>query len=168
MDVTHGNTGRRTAAWAFALLAALVVALAGALISTTPAQAAVSAGPATFPPAPADAQARVAAAVSPGISPAAARTYHANPGDPWICDPGYFCTGVWDYTTGNWKAFDLYACARYALSNWEGDGEILNNQTGNVVSTLYDQNLTPLATYTPDHPTVHPVNWSPVWYVRNC
>ncbi|TYB70443.1 hypothetical protein FXF51_03585 [Nonomuraea sp. PA05] len=153
---------------ACALLAALFVALTCAMAASGAAQAAAPADPAAFPPAPEGAQARNAAAVSPGISPAARRTYHANPGDPWDCPLGNLCAAVWDNTTGNWKAFDLYTCHRYALSHWEGYGEYKNNQTGNVTSFFYGQYLEEKARFTPDYPAKHGVDWSPIWHIRNC
>ncbi|GAA2207745.1 hypothetical protein GCM10009850_032030 [Nonomuraea monospora] len=165
MHETHDNIGHRTMARALALLAALVMALTCVIAGTGAAQADARE---TFPPAPEGAQARNAAAVSPGISPAARRTYHANPGDPWNCPLGNLCTAVWDNTTGNWKAFDLYTCHRYALSHWEGYGEYTNNQTGNVTSFFYGQFLEEKARFTPDYPIVHGVDWSPIWHIRNC
>ena len=165
------------------LLAVTGLALAGVAAATVPASAeagqqaaaaagtvVVATGDGVFPPAPSAAETASLAAVSPTISPVLARTriYHANPGDPFPCASGYLCTGVWDPTTGNWKAFDLYECRRYSLSNWFGEGHWKNNQTGGVTSTLYGQSGNVLLQFTPDYPTLHIYNWDPVWSIRNC
>jgi hypothetical protein len=153
-------------------LLAMVVA---ALSLSSPAAAGprntdrVPAGAVTFPPAPQGAGPSLAAAVSPGLSPILANTkvYHADPGDIWNCASGYFCTGVWDYTVNRWKAFDLYECRRYALSNWLDDGEFYNRQTGNPTTYFYGENGQTLHTDTPDD-QVHGYNWDDVWSIRNC
>ncbi|HEX6471664.1 MAG TPA: hypothetical protein VF069_21370 [Streptosporangiaceae bacterium] len=156
-----------------ALAAATVLAAAGAMAATGSAQAApakpnpISRIP-TLPPAPADAHPLSAAAVSPTISPAAQNTFHVNPGAPWVCGSGLLCVAVWDYTTGNWKQFNLFTCAKYSLSNWLDSGEYLDHQTGNVLSHFYNQDGSVRKSFRPDYPTVHSQNWTPVWSIRNC
>ncbi|MFI6502157.1 hypothetical protein [Nonomuraea typhae] len=153
------------------LLIAIVAAVSGAMITTMPAQAASTQNPersvATYPAAPADAQSRRLAAVSPGISPAAGRTSHGDPGGTWVCESGWLCTIVWDYSVGRWKLFDLFRCNRYGLSNWENTGYFWDLQTGNVLSTFYGQSGNVLRQFRPDD-LVHDQNWTPVWSIRNC
>ena len=73
------------------------------------------------------------------------------------------------YTGANFTGtrFDLYACKKYSLSQWNGIGSDYNNQTGGVVSTYYGLNGNALYTLAsgwtfPSH------DFSPVWAVRNC
>ncbi|MFQ3559756.1 hypothetical protein QZN11_23555 [Streptomyces gramineus] len=150
------------------LLGALVVASA-ALFVAGPAQAAppeTAAHVHVLPAAPAGATARSAAAVSPTSSPAV-RTAHGNPGDPYTCASGTLCAVVWDPTTGDYKQFFFYNCARYYLSNWNGTGNFYDAQTGGVTSYFYGQSGNVLRSFTPDF-TNHDQDWGPVWSIRNC
>ncbi|MFF4361394.1 peptidase inhibitor family I36 protein [Streptomyces sp. NPDC001604] len=81
------------------------------------------------------------------------------------CASGNLCL----YTGANFTGtrFDLYACRKYSLSQWNGIGSDYNNQTGGVVSTYYGLNGNALYTLAsgwtfPSH------DFSPVWAVRNC
>jgi hypothetical protein len=159
-----------------AVLAASACVTAGGLTATASAQAANpspssphrQAG--TLPPAPPGARHGElrAAAASPGISPAARRTYHAKPGTPWNCDSGNLCVGVWDYSTGDWKAFDLYSCKEYHLSNWEDGGVFRNEQTGNVETIFYGKDHNVIRRFRSNSVKSGDQNWSPVWHIRNC
>lgn len=80
---------------------------------------------------------------------------------------GDLCALPWDPTTGSWKIFYLYTCARYSLSNWNGNGVYLDNQTPNAVTTFEDQSGSVREAFTPDR-VQHSYNWSPIWAIRNC
>jgi hypothetical protein len=152
---------------------------AGILIAVLAGGSAAVAGPTnhdaavqvlTAPPAPSNAGAanlRTAAAASPGISPSV-RTIHVSPPGSFNCDPGNLCAWVWDPTTSDFKVFFLFACNRYSLSNWFGDGGYADNQTGGVRSTFYGQSGNVLTSFTPDFPATHGYNWDRVWSIRNC
>ncbi|AYC35912.1 hypothetical protein DWG14_00120 [Streptomyces griseorubiginosus] len=150
----------------------LAVALA-ALFVAGPAQAAPQQGAAkdghvlVLPAAPAGVTPRSAAANSPTTSPAAGRVVHVASGSTVNCTSGSLCTAVWDPTTGDWKVFFLYNCARYSLSYWNGGGYYVDSQTGGVTSYFYGQSGNVLKRFTPDN-TVYSYDWTPVWSIRNC
>ncbi|MCX4238969.1 hypothetical protein [Streptomyces ortus] len=155
------------------VLGALLLALA-AVFAAGPAQAASpSPGAAAdqrfiAPPAPSDAQARASlAAASPGISPAV-NTQHVPSGGSFSCGDGNFCAAVWDPTTSDWKIFFLFACQRYSVSNWLGDGAYYNQQTGNATASIYGQSGNVLVSAPADGGISHGINWDAVWSIRNC
>ncbi|MEU2287123.1 hypothetical protein ABZ614_35320 [Streptomyces sp. NPDC013178] len=120
-----------------------------------------------MPPAPEGAPSptsRVAAA-SPTISPSA-NYVHATSGNPVDCDEGYLCPAVWDPSAGAYKVFFLYYCNRYSLSNWNGRGQVVNNQIG-AAAFFYGQNGEVLDAVLPDR-VAYDYDWTPVWHIRNC
>jgi hypothetical protein len=120
-----------------------------------------------MPPAPEGAglsSSRVAAA-SPTISPSA-NYVHTTSGNPVDCDEGYLCPAVWDPSVGKYKVFFLYYCNRYSLSNWNGWGEVVNNQIG-AAAFFYGQNGEVLDAVLPDR-VAYDYDWTPVWHIRNC
>ncbi|MFE2013618.1 hypothetical protein [Streptomyces sp. NPDC059491] len=145
------------------------------VFASVPAQAASSGGPRegggghimVMPPAP-RAQvpsSRAVAAVSPTVSPWADYV-HTSSGSPVTCASGNLCTGVWDPVVGKYKVFFLYRCHQYALSHWNGVGQVVNNQVG-AASFFYGQNGQVLDVVLPE-PTPFTYDWTPVWSIRNC
>ncbi|MFF7454356.1 hypothetical protein [Kitasatospora sp. NPDC008115] len=167
---------KRTALGVAGALTAVLTAFAGA--GAAPAQAATAPAAAgqvlVAPPAPPlqaqlqiQAQAQTQAAGSPTVSPAAPFD-HVPANSDYRCDPGNLCTLVWDPTTGDYKIFYLYACARYSLSGWFGQGFYADNQSGGVRSYFYGANGAVLKSFTPDGGLNHTQDWTPVWAIRNC
>lgn len=103
---------------------------------------------------------------SPSISPSANFQFAA-PGGTYSCASGNLCTGVWDPNAGEWKIFKLFTCATYALSNWNGSGFYLDNQTGSPLSTFQDQFHNVLFSFFPGGGQQN-FNWDPVWFIKNC
>ncbi|MER5497034.1 MULTISPECIES: hypothetical protein [unclassified Streptomyces] len=152
-----------------AVLASVVAALAttqAQAVGTTDTGASADRGAVmmVLPKAPEGARFSPTAA-APTVSPSAPYI-HAKEG-LISCPGGSLCTSTWDPTAGSWKIYKLDKCAKYALSNWEGDGAYRNNQTGGVVSKFYDQNGNVLKSVPSDN-TPHAYKWSPVWSIRNC
>jgi hypothetical protein len=150
--------------------------MASLLMTVLPARAAVLSGPQatasarhlTAPPAPTSTQLRFAAAVSPSISPAANFTWVA-PNSDFNCPLKNLCTGVWDPTRSLYKFFYLFSCNWYAVSNWNGGGFYVDNQTDpSPTSTFYDQNGVSIFSFQPVLYTTMDYNWDPVWFIRNC
>ncbi|MET8701190.1 hypothetical protein ACFVUH_32330 [Kitasatospora sp. NPDC058032] len=135
---------KRSALGAAGALTALLTAFAG----TAPAQAAP-------------------AAVSPTVSPTAP-SGHVPANSDYQCAPGNLCTLVWDPTTGDYKIFYLYTCARYSLSGWSGHGFYADNQTSGTRSSFYDANGRALKSFTADGGANHTQDWTPVRSIRNC
>lgn len=167
-----GPNGSRTVADKVARGLALIgVVLAGVLAVAAPA-AARPGRPAgaghvfVLPPGPRSAGSVAVLAVTPTISPAARQVRHVAAGKPATCASGNLCAFVWDPTTSSWKIFDLYACARYALSNWLGDGFYHNAQTGGVTVTFYSSSSGVLNSFTGTGTGSQ--DWDPVYYIRNC
>ncbi|MFE7895619.1 hypothetical protein [Streptomyces sp. NPDC057412] len=158
----------------FGVLGALILALA-AVFAAGPAQAVSPSSGAVAdhalliaPPAPSDAQAGASlAAASPGISPAV-NTQHVPAGGSFSCGDGNFCAAVWDPTTSDWKIFFLFACQRYSVSNWLGDGAYYNQQTGNATASIYGQSGNLLVSAPADGGIIHDIDWDAVWSIRNC
>jgi len=148
---------------------ASVLALAGPATAQTKTSVRepASRGVAALPASTAAKQASLLA-VSPTITPAARRVRHVSTIGGYDCPSGNLCVAVPDPTTSDYKVFDLFACNLYSLHNWHGTGSDRDNQTGNVVSTYYDQNHVGLTSFTPNGGELFYVNWEPVWYIRNC
>ncbi|MFI2711092.1 hypothetical protein ACH495_13285 [Micromonospora sp. NPDC018662] len=152
-----------------ALLGGVVLAAVVALAAPASADPGGShgRGPAvTLPAAPAAARVIRAQAAAPTISPAARQIRHVAAGKPATCATGNLCTFVWDPTTSNWEIFDLYACARYTVSNWLGAGLYVNAQTGSPTVTFYGQSGNVLNSFTATGTGSQ--NWDKVYSVRNC
>ena len=155
-------------------LALVGMVMAGLLALAGPASAQgtirVPAGRgAALPSAPSSAASASILAVSPTITPAARRVRHAATIGGYDCPSGNLCVAVWDPTTSDYKVFDLFACNLYALHNWHSVGSDRDNQTGNVLSTYYDQNQSPLISFRPNGGELFIVDsWEPVWFIRNC
>lgn len=160
MHVTDTHVKSRTAVRASALLATLVFTMAGAMVAIGSAHAAAPQGAAQ------STRAHAPAAVPPTISPSVV-TEHVSEVGGFTCHRGELCTQVWDPTVSRWKVFHLYNCRMYSLSNWLGSGYFVNNQTGNAVASFYDQNGRLLFRTSPDN-VLYPLNWDPIWYIRNC
>ncbi|MFG3037445.1 hypothetical protein ACGFYZ_11120 [Streptomyces sp. NPDC048330] len=145
------------------------------VFASVPAQAASSGGPRegggghimVMPPAPRAhvPSSRAVAAVSPTVSPWADYV-HTSSGSPVTCASGNLCTGVWDPVVGKYKVFFLYRCHQYALSHWNGVGQVVNNQVG-AAAFFYGQNGQVLDVVLPE-PTPFTYDWTPVWSIRNC
>ncbi|WP_330294308.1 hypothetical protein [Streptomyces sp. NBC_00503] len=120
------------------------------------------------PPAPATAAqpTSLVAAASPGISPSAP-SGHVPPSGTYGCSSGNLCTLVWDPTTSDWKIFYLNACRLYSVSNWNGNGWYLDNQTGGVWSYFYGSGGGQLTKFQPTG-TQTGYDWTPVYSIRNC
>ncbi|MFD3843974.1 hypothetical protein ACFWWC_48590 [Streptomyces sp. NPDC058642] len=159
-----------TAVSAVSVLLAALFATGGPALAAVPSADGPVARVITLPPAPAGAgsavSAKAAAAVSPTTSPAV-RTEHGPPGTTYVCEAGNFCTNVWDPTTNDWKTFFFYNCNRYYLSDWNGEGNYWNNQTGNVTTYFYGQSGNVLTSFQDVRKNVD-YNWDPVWSIRNC
>ena len=157
----------RTLALTGAVMASLF-ALAGPASAQATIRTPVGHGP-VAPSAPTSAASASILAVSPTITPGARRVRHSATIDGYDCPRGNLCVAVWDPTSTDYKVFDLFACNLYALHNWHFVGSDRDNQTGNVLSTYYDQNLTPLTSFRPNGGALFIVDsWEPVWYIRNC
>lgn len=159
-----------TSVGALSCLSATLFATGGPALAAVPSADGPAARVVTLPPAPKGAgpavSAKAAAAASPTTSPAV-RTEHGPPGSTYVCDAGTLCTNVWDPTTNDWKTFFFYNCNRYYLSDWNGEGDYVDDQTGNVRSYFYDQSGNVLTSFQPGGEPV-PYNWDPVWSIRNC
>jgi len=76
-----------------------------------------------------------------------------------------FCLYTGTFWTGT--RFDLYNCGTYALSHWNGDGSVINNQTpGQWAWLLYrDQTVY----YRQEPQNGHAVvDFVPAWYAKPC
>ncbi|GIH08904.1 hypothetical protein Rhe02_69710 [Rhizocola hellebori] len=171
-------------------------AVVAAMVLTTftvavPAQASPlpsygSAVEAIAPPAPGGSRSATGASIaagSPTISPSA-NVIYVPPGYPYSCGSGNLCTFVWDpnylWTDGQggailgvWALFYLYNCHEYAVSNWNGNGYYVDNQTPSGPNGVrsYFRNVfhNQIGSYiTPDNTLHGPYNWNPVYYVKNC
>lgn len=153
-------------------MAGITATLLAATLTTGPAQAAAPAARPgarvlVAPAAPAAApSASLAAAASPRVSPGAPAT-HVPPGGSYSCAGGNLCTFVWDPTTSDWKMFHLDACNRYYVYDWNGNGYYVDNQTGNVTSSLYNQGGGVVKSFQPGGGLTSQ-DWTPIWSVRNC
>lgn len=103
---------------------------------------------------------------SPSISPSVSVQFAA-PGGTYSCASGNLCAGVWDPNAGQWKVFKLFSCTTYALSNWNGSGFYLDNQTGSPLSTFQDQSHNVIFSFFPGGGQQN-FNWDPVWFIKNC
>jgi hypothetical protein len=150
-----------------------VIAMASVLALASPASAEATdwepLGPGVSPPpASQDVESASIQAVSPRITPAARRVRYVSLINDYSCPLGNLCVAVWDPTRLDYKVFDLYNCNLYHLSNWSGYGSLRNNQTGNVLTTFYDENYNETDYYRPDYPKTHYGFWNPIWHIRNC
>ena len=87
------------------------------------------------------------------------------------CPSGDICMYTGTNYTG--KVFKFGHCERYSLSNWNGYGSWVNNQTvGNSYSTyalVLNQSRQTIDKLTPYYPWWNPsYNWAPAWYVQPC
>ncbi|MFI9332988.1 hypothetical protein ACIGZJ_36315 [Kitasatospora sp. NPDC052868] len=113
------------------------------------------------------ASARLVAA-SPSVSPSVPTQYYRYETDMFgiPCPSGSLCISVDDPGAQKWKVFYFDPCRRYSVSNWEGGGYYINNQTGRVTTTFFDR-------WGNGFPNI-PVgakgsfNWSDVWSLQNC
>lgn len=105
-------------------------------------------------------------AASPSISPGTSIETVA-PGQVYTCALGTLCTGVWDPNVSKWRVFKLVVCTTYSVSNWNGSGFYWDNQTGSPLSTYYGQSRNPLISFRPGGGQLA-VDWSPVWFIKNC
>ncbi|MGK5640144.1 peptidase inhibitor family I36 protein [Streptomyces sp. URMC 126] len=64
--------------------------------------------------------------------------------------------------------FNIYRCDTYALSNWEGYGSWINNQSPGTRAQFLDQNKNVVYTTPGAYSAASSYDWTPVWYVRNC
>ena len=130
--------------------------------SSTPSGGVVLRAPAAPSGASAIAQ---ALATSPRISPAVSTT-HVPARGTFTCYYGDLCPAVWDPTTGTFKVFFLYTCARYSVSYWGGSGGFADNQTPGTRSYFYGSTGGVLKSFLA--PSSGSQNWDPVYSVRNC
>ncbi|WP_441248182.1 peptidase inhibitor family I36 protein [Kitasatospora sp. McL0602] len=75
------------------------------------------------------------------------------------------CMYTGPYYTGT--RFDLHHCATYDLSNWNGIGSYVNNQTPNTWAVFQDANhraFLMALSYVGDYDR----DWTPAWYVVPC
>lgn len=82
------------------------------------------------------------------------------------CPAGNFCLFSGPDFTG--AQFNLYRCDTYELSNWEGHGSWINNQTPGTRAQFLDQNRNVIYTTPGAYSAASSHDWTPVWYVRNC
>jgi hypothetical protein len=106
-------------------------------------------------------------ALEPTISPKTVTQDIASNGT-YTCPSGNFCAVVKNPVTGGWRVFKLFTCTTYSLHDWIGNGFYADIQTGNPGTILYDQNRRQIP------PTIFPgggqkpINWTPVWFIKNC
>jgi hypothetical protein len=82
---------------------------------------------------------------------------------------GRACFAVWDHWLGAWKGINLYHCRTYTLSDWLGNGDFSNNQTGGAAVILYGQQGQVLGSYPPNGSrSYYSVNWNEVWKIKPC
>jgi GH25 family lysozyme M1 (1,4-beta-N-acetylmuramidase) len=107
---------------------------------------------------------------APSISPAAYSVTHLPAyRSSYSCPSGELCLQVYDPTTEGTTVFDLYYCRTYSVSNWNGSGTYIDNQTGSsTITYFYDQNHNVLAQFAPSGASLHSYNWDPVWYIKSC
>ncbi|MEE1753652.1 peptidase inhibitor family I36 protein [Streptomyces sp. SP18CS02] len=82
------------------------------------------------------------------------------------CPAQNFCMFTGTNFTG--AQFNLYRCGSYALSNWNGYGSWINNQTPGTRARFQDQNRSTIYTTPGAYSASSSYNWSPVWYVIPC
>jgi hypothetical protein len=109
---------------------------------------------------------RSSASASPSISPSADFQFAAA-GGSYSCASGTLCAGAWDPSVNQWKVFKLFTCHTYSLNNWNGVGFFFDNQTGNPLSSFFDQSMQVISSFRPGNPQAN-VNWDPVWFIKNC
>jgi|tagenome__1003787_1003787.scaffolds.fasta_scaffold20951979_4 hypothetical protein len=83
----------------------------------------------------------------------------------YFCGQGYFC--LW--TGSNWsgRQYQLYYCRTYSLTQWNGIGSWLNNNTGGKHARILDQSHRTLVDSAPGTYN-HAYNFKPAWYVTAC
>lgn len=104
---------------------------------------------------------------SPGISPAAERVRYVSSGT-YSCPYGRLCVRVWDPNAGSYKVIDLYRCATYSLSYWNGGGGFINNQTTGTVARFYNQSGGVVFSSTAYDIAPAGWDWGPIWKIKNC
>ncbi|MDO0935744.1 hypothetical protein QQY66_30195 [Streptomyces sp. DG2A-72] len=138
--------------------------VAGTLLATAPAQAASPAEQTAGVSAQADAGVLVS---SPSISPAAEQVRYVTSPTGYTCSYGRLCARVWDPNVSKWKVFDLYACRTYSLSQWNGTGGYVNNQTTGTTARFYNSSGSVIHSSTALD-TDSSYSWTPVWKIKNC
>ena len=103
---------------------------------------------------------------SPGISPSV-KTLHIPIGGGFVCDAETLCAVVWDPNAENWAVFEMYVCDTYTLSNWNGSGYYLDNQTPGTVSYFFGEHGNALQVFGPGG-GLTPVDRSPVYFIQDC
>ncbi|TDD32196.1 hypothetical protein E1286_43885 [Nonomuraea terrae] len=84
------------------------------------------------------------------------------------CARGYVCVAA-GRGDGYHNVFILYSCTQRTLTDFIGDGAIMNNQTDNATVILKDQNGTTVGfvgVHNP--PSPFRVRWDPVYYLDPC
>ncbi|MEU6809147.1 hypothetical protein ABZ920_09090 [Streptomyces sp. NPDC046831] len=161
-----------------ALLVAATALLAGPTVSAAAAQPAGDAAHArTAASAPAGVQQRVDAvlAAQPGGRQVAADKVHYDGLDVTVypadqtrrakaaaldCAYGYLCVNV------RGTVFKFYKCQTWAVSNWSGDGDFVNNQTPGTVARFYNKDGS--VRWTSTAYQAGRATWDPIWSVRPC
>ncbi|MGV9250916.1 hypothetical protein [Streptomyces sp. NPDC003697] len=161
-----------------ALLVAATALLAGSTVSAAAAQTAGNVPPTrTAVAAPAGVQQRVDAvlAAQPGGRQVAAGKVHYDGLDVTVypagqagrakaaaldCAYGYLCVNV------RGTVFTFYKCQTWAVSNWYGDGDFVNNQTPGTVARFYNKDGS--VRWTSTAYQAGRATWDPIWSVRPC
>jgi hypothetical protein len=83
----------------------------------------------------------------------------------YFCNDGYVCLWTGSYWSG--RQFQLYRCGTYSLTQWNGVGSWLNNQTGGAHARFLDRNRRVVLDSVPNqYNAVY--NFAAVWYVKLC
>jgi hypothetical protein len=90
----------------------------------------------------------------------------ATPAAAADCPSGNLCLFTGTDFTGT--QYNIYRCDTYALSNWEGYGSWINNQTPGTRAQFLDENRNVIYTTPGAYSASSSYNWTPVWYVRSC
>jgi hypothetical protein len=86
---------------------------------------------------------------------------------PGACEAGNFCLYTGPMFTG--RLYKLYHCKAYSLSNWNGVGSWINNNTGGAHAIIQDRNHGTLVDTDPSSNWYNAdYNFNPAWYVKAC
>lgn len=84
------------------------------------------------------------------------------------CWPGYLCVAAGE-GDGQHTVYELYYCTERSLSNFIDAGALNNNQAGNAVTRLKDQQGRVRRSIAANEPErVVGVDWRPIWYIDPC
>jgi hypothetical protein len=105
------------------------------------------------------------ALAGPNDNSAAGVTGVASVPPGYFCGAGYFCLWTGSYWSG--RQFQLFRCRTYSLTQWNGVGSWLNNQTGGARALIQDANRRTLINAAPNASS-YAYNFKPAWFITPC